>query len=256
MPINSALDARIREYEEKAVTCVLMAVDMRVVLLVCLSDCIKASAVEAIRALTAMGLKCYMVTGDNENTARCVAKYVCARVCACVCVCVCVCESVGGYSLCTTKARTPCLAQSRVWCSHAHMHAFPPPPSHCLRTVGIPAEHVFAGVLPKHKATKVSELQDAGEYVAMVGDGINDSPALGVCVCVFVHARCTANARHVCVCVWVCVYIWRSVSEYVCRAAANACLFLCRQSPGRASLSPRMSECSDPARFPRHECLP
>ena len=81
------------------------------------SDTLKSTAAETVAQLKQKGLKVVLLTGDNELTAREVA-----------------------------------------------------------RQTGI--ETVIAGVMPQDKESVIRHLQEAGEVVAMVGDGVNDAPAL------------------------------------------------------------------------------
>lgn len=108
---------KLDELQAAGNTVVALAVDGEPAALIALADRIKDDAVEAVERLKAAGLEPVMLTGDNERTARAVA-----------------------------------------------------------REVGI--EEYRAEVLPQDKAYVVRELQEQGHRVLMVGDGINDAPAL------------------------------------------------------------------------------
>jgi Cu2+-exporting ATPase len=98
-------------------TVVHVAVDGEIAGLIAIADAPRDSAHEAITALTALGVRPVMLTGDNRATAERIAA-----------------------------------------------------------ALGI--DEVIAEVLPADKAAKVAELQRQGRKVAMVGDGVNDAPAL------------------------------------------------------------------------------
>ncbi|NLB17998.1 MAG: copper-translocating P-type ATPase, partial [Syntrophomonadaceae bacterium] len=98
-------------------TTMFIALDGLGIGLIALADVLKESTREAIQRLHKMGLKTFMVTGDNEKVARVVGQ-----------------------------------------------------------EVGI--EEINAEVLPQDKIGIVQKYQEQGLRVAMVGDGINDAPAL------------------------------------------------------------------------------
>lgn len=104
-------------WEEDANTVIWFASDGEALAVMAIADPLKMSSPQAVERMQALGMKVYMLTGDNHATAQAVA-----------------------------------------------------------RQVGI--QHVEAGVLPEQKAAYISRLQQAGEVVAMIGDGINDSAAL------------------------------------------------------------------------------
>ncbi|MGU3472025.1 heavy metal translocating P-type ATPase [Paenibacillus sp. D51F] len=109
--------ASMERLEEEGKTAMLIAADGRYAGLVAAADTIKETSAAAVARLKAMGIEVIMITGDNERTARAVA-----------------------------------------------------------RQAGI--DQVRAEVLPEGKAEEVKRLQAEGKKVAMVGDGINDAPAL------------------------------------------------------------------------------
>jgi Cu+-exporting ATPase len=112
-----ALADRARALEADGRTVMFVAADGRVEGIVAVADRVKEDSRQAIRALREMGLRTVMLTGDNERTARAVA-----------------------------------------------------------RDVGI--DEVRAGLLPDGKVEAIRRLQERGDRVAMVGDGINDAPSL------------------------------------------------------------------------------
>jgi len=116
VPADQA-EAAMAQLEEAGKTAMLVAVERRYAGLVAAADTIKETSREAVARLQAMGIEVVMITGDNERTARAIA-----------------------------------------------------------RQAGI--GKVLAEVLPEDKAEEVKKLQARGRKVAMVGDGINDAPAL------------------------------------------------------------------------------
>ena len=100
------------DLEKEGKTVMYLAENKKLIGLIAVADTIKETSASAVKSLEKLGIRVYMITGDNKNTANAIAKIA-----------------------------------------------------------GI--KNVFAGVLPEDKA----KLQRHGT-VAMVGDGVNDAPAL------------------------------------------------------------------------------
>ena len=72
------------------------------------------------------------------------------------------------------------LAQLRQWGHQVYLLSgdHPATATAIAQQLDISTENVFAGVSPTEKVAAVAQLQAAGHKVGLVGDGINDAPAL------------------------------------------------------------------------------
>ena len=102
---------------KQGATVIFVAFDGVVIALVGFKDPLKEESIGVIASLKKRGLRTYLITGDNEKTAKVIGD-------------------------------------------------------------AVSVDQVYAGVLPTMKGEIVQEIQKAGFVVAMVGDGINDAPAL------------------------------------------------------------------------------
>jgi Cu+-exporting ATPase len=111
------IEEKITKLENEGKTAMIVAVDKKIIGIIAVADTLKENSKEAVKALHKMEKEVVMITGDNERTAKAIAKQV-----------------------------------------------------------GI--DKVLAEVLPEDKAKEIKKLQESGKVVGMVGDGINDAPAL------------------------------------------------------------------------------
>lgn len=115
--LTDHIEQKMESLELEGKTVMIVAVDQDIAGLIAVADTLKESSKAAIESLKSLRIETVMLTGDNEKTAKSVAK-----------------------------------------------------------NVGI--DKVIANVLPAEKADMIKKLQAENKVVAMVGDGINDAPAL------------------------------------------------------------------------------
>jgi len=115
--ISNLHEEEIHRYELEGKTTILLADEEKLIAFITLADVVRNESIKLIEKLKKENIKTYMLTGDNERTAKVIAK-----------------------------------------------------------KLGI--DDVIAEVSPEDKYKKVKALQEQGRKVVMVGDGVNDSPAL------------------------------------------------------------------------------
>ncbi len=115
--LDDGLREQARALEEKATSCIHMALDGRHCAVLAIADQLRPDAQQLVDGLRTAGIRMTLLSGDRQRVAEAVAK------------------QLGGME-------------------------------------------VIAEVLPQDKDRVISELQEGGEWVAMVGDGVNDAPAL------------------------------------------------------------------------------
>lgn len=115
--ISNLHEEEIHRYELEGKTTILLADEEKLIAFITLADIVRNESIKLIEKLKKENIKTYMLTGDNERTAKVIAK-----------------------------------------------------------KLGI--DDVIAEVSPEDKYKKVKDLQEQGRKVVMVGDGVNDSPAL------------------------------------------------------------------------------
>lgn len=115
--LSQKLENQTMTLESEGKTLLFLANSEKILGIIAVADTLKESAPQAIRLLEKLGLEIWMLTGDNERTAKAIGE-----------------------------------------------------------KVGI--KNILSKVLPEQKSEKIKELQAQGKKVGMVGDGINDAPAL------------------------------------------------------------------------------
>lgn len=111
------VDNQLVVLEDRGKTAMILATKEKILGTIAVADIIKDTSKEAVAKLQKLGIAVYMITGDNERTAKAIADQV-------------------------------------------------------------EIKNILAEVLPEDKANEVKKLQQQNLKVAMVGDGINDAPAL------------------------------------------------------------------------------